>query len=166
MARSRQSLLRLVAELESDIEVLGGLVEANRLMTRKIESSSPDQFDWAALGYTIHNLYSLMESYFLRVAKFFENDLDPLSWHRDLVRRMSLEIEEVRPALLSDAAAAPIDELRAFRHVFRNIYQSTLDPRKTAAVNSLVPQAVGAFRDAHGAFVTQLRELAGRIDAG
>jgi hypothetical protein len=165
MKRDRTSLLRLVSELESDVTVLDGLVEANRLMSRKIELSEPDQFDWAALGYTVHNLYNLMESYFLRIAKYFENDLDPLSWHRDLVRRMSLDIEDIRPALLSTDAAALIDELRAFRHVFRNIYQSALDPRKTAAVNAVAPRAVEAFRRAHTAYVALLRELARKLDA-
>jgi len=110
-----------------------------RASSRKIERLTPDQFDWAALGCTIHNIYNLMESYFLRVAKFFENDLDPLSWHRDLVRRMSLAIDEVRPAMLPADAAAVMDELRAFRHVFRTIYQTAIDPRKTADINALVP---------------------------
>jgi hypothetical protein len=166
MKRDRESLLRLTAELGSDIDVLGRLTEANRLMSKKIESLTPDQFDWAALGYTIHNIYNLMESYFLRVAKFFENDLDPLSWHRDLVRRMSLAIEDVRPALLPADVAALIDELRAFRHVFRNIYQSAIDPRKTADINALVPRAVAAFGNAHAAFVEQVKEIARRLGPG
>jgi len=94
-----------------------------------------------------------MENYFLRIAKCFENSIDTLNWHRDLIRRMSLEIEGVRPAVLGTEDVLPINELRAFCHVFRNIYQSELDRQKLDIVDLRTPRAVAAFRSAHARFI-------------
>jgi len=129
MKRKKTDFLRFVAELDSDLSLLDDLTQKNKGAWQRIEGCSAEELDWAALWYTVHNIYNLLENYFLRISKFFENSLDPLSWHRDLVQHMMLDIEGVRPALLNRGLAGRIDELRSFRHIFRNIYQSELDPK-------------------------------------
>ena len=131
MKRKKTDFLRFVAELDSDLSLLDDLTQKNKRAWQRIEGCSAEELDWAALGYAVHNIYNLLENYFLRISKFFENSLDPLSWHRDrdLVQHMLLDIEGVRPALLNRGLAGRIDELRSFRHIFRNIYQSELDPK-------------------------------------
>ena len=47
-----------------------------------------------------------LKSSFLRISKFFENSLDPLSWNRDVIEHMRLDIDGVRPALLDRELAA------------------------------------------------------------
>lgn len=59
---------------------------------KEIEFLKPDEFDYIALAYTIVNLYNLMENYFSRIAKCFENNVDKLIWHKDLLRRMTLDV--------------------------------------------------------------------------
>ena len=95
----RRDLERLRAELDADQTVLADLLEQNRRAVGRVEAGARDTLDYAALGYTIHNLYSLLENYALRIAKTFENQLESTSWHSDLVRRMTLEIRGVRPAV-------------------------------------------------------------------
>ncbi len=41
---------------------------------------------------------------------------------------MRLEIEGIRPALVSDGAFDLLDELRRFRHFFRHAYTAELNP--------------------------------------
>ncbi len=77
-----------------------------------------DDLDWAALGYTLHVLYTSMENYFLRISKFFENDLPRDARHKELLERMELEIPGIRPALLDRNTALLLMHGRAFR-VFR-----------------------------------------------
>lgn len=84
---------------------------------------------------------------------------DRLSWHKDLIRRMALEIDGVRPAFLSKKDVTLIDELRAFRHVFWHIYQSELDVEKLILVDSRAPRAVTAFGSAHDDFLENLNGL-------
>ena len=160
----RTRIETLLAELSADIDDLGGPVAANRKADGRIRHGADDELDWAALGYTIHNIYNVMESYFLRVSKFFENELSPATWHRDLIDRMTLEIAGVRPRLLDRSLAADFHELRAFRHVFRNLYGSRLDPDRVRSVQSRVPSAVAALRAAHDRFSAELRTLAAALD--
>ena len=120
--------------------------------------------DWAALGYTIHNIYNAMESYFRRVSRFFENDLPPSACHRELVERMTIEIEGLRPRLLDRSLAQDIHELRAFRHVFRNIYGTRLNPDRICMVQNRVPTTLAAFRSAHERFVAELGAIVEMIE--
>ena len=78
---------------------------------------------------------------------------------------MSLEIEGVRPALLHTTDVPLIDELSAFRHVFRHIYQSELDLEKLKLVDTGTPKAVEVFRAAHARFVGNQQQLIDMLDA-
>lgn len=161
----RMRIETLLAELDADAAGLDELAETNARAARRVRSGAGDDLDWAALGYTIHNIYNALESYFLRVSKFFENDLPAATWHRELVDRMTLEIDGVRPRLLGRTLAREIHELRAFRHVFRNIYGSRLDPERMRILQARVPASITAFRAAHAEFTGALRDLADLIDS-
>ncbi len=124
--QNRHGVLRLISELEQDIALLSELAVKNAKAEGRIESGATDELDYAALGYTIHNIYSLLENYALRIAKTFENQLDDGSWFRDLIKRMTIEIDTIRPAVWTRGLARHVDELRRFRH----IYDTSLDPEK------------------------------------
>ena len=150
----------LIAELNGDVEGLGDLARTNLKADGRIRHGAKDELDWAALGYTMHNLYNALESYFLRISKFFENDLPSSTWHRELVERMTIEIAGVRPRLLDRSLAQAVHELRAFRHVFRNIYGTRLDPARIRILQNRVPSTLDAFGAAHARFVAELRAIA------
>lgn len=79
-------------------------------------------------AYKLHNLYSAYEDMFKLTARFFENQIEDLSrYHRDLLKRMTIKIEGIRPALISQESFKILDELRGFRHVFRHAYNYELD---------------------------------------
>ena len=160
----RLDLTRLRSELDADIEGLSDLLEQYSRAVERVEAGARDSLDYGALGYTIHNLYSLLENYALRIAKTFENRLDPQSWHGELVRRMTLDIGGVRPAVWSRALARHIDELRRFRHAFRHVYDSPLDPDKLAVAQKHVWPAVEGVREAHLSFVEKLDLLMAELD--
>jgi len=159
-----EKLKTLKAELLADMQVLEVLEGKYRLIHAKLSSIEPDEFDYVGLAYTIVNLYSLMENYCLRIAKCFENNLDAASWHRILIKRMALEIDGIRPALFRSHDVPLIDELRAFRHVFRHIYQSELDTDKLKLVDSRTPKAVDVFKSAHIRFLGKLEQLIEMLD--
>lgn len=160
MMDEADSYATLIEELELAAEHVSGQYEKFLEMRRRYESAdAQDEMAIAALGYTVHNLYNAIENYFLRIAEFFENNLDNDSWHRDLINRMALSIEGVRPALLGRDQLESFHELRAFRHVFRVIYDSTLDPRTLAIAADHVEPAVGALRSAHESCLATLREI-------
>ena len=103
----------------------------------------------------------MLENYFLRVSKFFENDLPPERWHRALVEKMSLEIPSVRPALLTGASCrTQALELQKFRHRFRNLYGEELDPQKTSAAQRNAEDFSASFPALHEEFCAKLRAIA------
>ena len=159
-----ERLRTLNAELDADMNILKGLEGKYRKAKEKLKRIEPDELDYAGLAYTIVNIYNLMENYFLCVAKGFENTIERNRWHKDLVKRMSLEIEGVRPALLETRDIPLIDELRAFRPVFRNIYQVGLDIGKLKLVDSRMPAALRAFKSAHRRFTAVLDRLIREIE--
>lgn len=149
----------LIGDLERDLRALGALVAENERARERIGSGARDSLDFAALGYTIHNIYGLMENCFFRIAKTFENHVEGEAWHRDLVRRMSIEVEGIRPSVLDEEVASGVDELRAFRHVFRNVYQSSLNPRKVLELQEGLPATIRGFTMNIGDFVVKLRRM-------
>jgi len=100
MKRTKDDVERSRAELKNDTEQIETLSLSNQKAIERIKTGAVDFLDYAAWGYTIHNLYSLMENGCFRIAKFFENNLSEESWHRELLDRMKLNIEGVHPQFL------------------------------------------------------------------
>lgn len=146
----------LIAELNGDLEALPELLETNKKSMERIDAGASDELDYAALGYTLHNLYNLMENSFFRIAKHFENDIGSDGWHKELLYRMTLSIEGVRPQVIDGKTAEQIDELRAFRHVFRNMYRKNLDPEKLRLLQKRLPDIVNSWQSAISSFVRLL----------
>ena len=151
---------RLAGELAVDMELLKSLQARHSKAVERASIAENDELLWAAVGYTIHNLYCLFENYFLRISKFFENGLDPSSWHAELVDRMCAEVAGVRPRLFDAEFARRVDVLRRFRHAFRNMYQSELDPRRIRILNDDIPGIITDFTQWHRAFVDSLAIIA------
>ena len=79
-------------------------------------------------GYWLHNLYSAFEDLFKLTAGFWENNVKiDGDFHVNLLKRMLVHIEQVRPALISEESYRFLNELRGFRHVFRHAYSFGLD---------------------------------------
>lgn len=105
-------------------------------------------------GYWLHNLYCAYEDLFKLVSAFWENNVPAEGeYHVNLLKRMRIAIKDIRPALLSDAAYAYLNELRGFRHVFRHAYTYGLDDervhylmRKTIAAQKPLMTDVKCFR--------------------
>ena len=62
-----------------------------------------------------------LETFFVRVSGYFENDLAPARWHTALLEKMNLEIEGVRAKVVGDGNLVRLRELLRFRH-FRRYY--------------------------------------------
>jgi len=88
-----------------------------------------------SIAYQLHNLYCAFEDLFKIVAETFENHIqDKTKYHMELLKRMTLSIEGVRPQLLSQESYILLDNLRSFRHFFRHAYSYEIDVRKVRIV--------------------------------
>jgi hypothetical protein len=156
--RSYASFLTLVAELEGDLVELTRVLGQNRRARERLDHGADDPLDWAALGFTLHSAYGVLENYFLRISKFFENSLPAEGWHKALVQKMAVDIPGLRPALLTTRENRQVVlELLKFRHRFRNLYGEDLEPAKTSVIQKAAEGFWVEFREQHREFVHKLR---------
>jgi hypothetical protein len=71
----------------------------------------------------LHDFYCGIERIFMRIAQELNGGV-PVSehWHRQLLRDMSLELEGVRPAVITKELHDLLVPFLGFRHLFRNVY--------------------------------------------
>ena len=126
-----ERLATLKAEIEADRQIIRRIYEELERQGNHI--TNPEQA--IVMGYYLHNLYSVFEDIFERVAEVFENSVsDTARWHAQLLRLMTSNIEGVRPRLLSAEACECLGGLRRFRHVFRSLHAAGLDAERLALV--------------------------------
>lgn len=112
-----------------------------------------------SLAYQLHNLYSAFEDLFLIIAKHFENTIEDESrYHIELLQRMAIDIKGVRPALFRMETINLLDELRAFRHVFRHAYSYEIDRKKLQLVLESADMLNECYRDDVAGFLKKLNE--------
>jgi hypothetical protein len=126
----KKELTVLKAEIKAQIEEIQHIYE--RLDERKKRRGKAVT---ESIGYQLHNLYCAFEDLFEIIAKTFENHIhDKNKYHTELLKRMTISIEGVRPSLLSQERFVLLDNLRSFRHFFRHAYTYDLDERKVGIV--------------------------------
>ncbi len=122
-------------------------------MVSRAAHARDDEMATTAVAYLVHNLYTAFQGYFLRIAKHFENSLKDSAWHRELIDRMKIAIPGIRPAVITPDLVEPLDELRRFRHLFRNMYKSRLREDRVTEVSEIAATIVKEFDTCHEAFV-------------
>jgi hypothetical protein len=70
---------------------------------------------------------------------------------------MSLELPEIRPAVISTETAERLGDYLRFRHVFRNVYGFVLDATRLKPLEENFNRAVDAFLTESRAFAGWLR---------
>ncbi|NSW76900.1 MAG: hypothetical protein HPY68_09060 [Candidatus Atribacteria bacterium] len=122
----KESLALLLGYLNNQMEIF------HRLLALIAKKDTATEEETVYLGYLLHNLYCALEDLFREIAKTFENtvDEDPLRFHRQLLKRMSLEVPRIRPRVITPESYEILDELRGFRHIFRHSYAYSLSPEK------------------------------------
>jgi hypothetical protein len=146
----------LKADIAADSEAIADIYAA----MARYETVPTGEEQLIALAYYLHNLYCAFESIFRRVAEVFGNQMsDRAGWHADLLRRMTLDIEGIRPRLLSDETYKNLDELRRFRHLFRSAYRLHLDADRLALVHKKARALKQVYRDDLERFLAFLESL-------
>jgi len=124
-------------ELEQIAELIGE-IHKTRLMLKKIDFYREfKESDFKVLGKKrttgiilaeiLTDFYTCVETLFLRISQFFENSLKPDKWHSELLRKMTIDIEGVRKAAISDQTYPILVELMKFRHFKRYYFEFDYD---------------------------------------
>ncbi len=151
----------LKADILDELSKIERLLNDFRLVEGKLTLSEKEVpcYDRAAIGYYLHSFYNGCENIFRSIARFFENDLGPQSWHADLLKRMKLTIPGYRPAVIDNNLHRILDDFRAFRHKFRHSYSFELDWKKERMVAEQFPDAASMLKDRVMLFLANLEKM-------
>ena len=134
---------RLAAEIESE---LASLDELEREITNAPQQD--DIYSLRARGSILHDFYNGIERIFVRIASELNGGVPQAEqWHRELVKNMTLDIPEVRPAVIDMTLAGVLGEYLRFRHIFRNVYGSVLEAERLRSLERRLPVTLAAFRE-------------------
>lgn len=85
----------------------------------------------ARAALALHHAYCAVESILERIARTVEGDVPTgTRWHRELLDASVLELDGIRPALLSVDSVRGLHDLLAFRHFVRHAYAVALDAER------------------------------------
>lgn len=113
-----EMLIGMISEIKKELQNLQEL----RTEMEKIKTEQGIIFK-RSKGSILHDFYNCCERIFKKIAIELNSGYeDSERWHKNLLYRMTLPLEGIRPRVISDELAAELDDFLAFRHLFRNIY--------------------------------------------
>jgi len=119
----------LQSEIRSDLEDIAQAYERLNQFADRLDE--PEMA--IVVAYYLHVIYGLFENILQRIATLFGNRItDQSRWHTQLLHRMTLDVPELRPSVIGHELYESLDELRRFRHLFRNAYTLSFDPDRLA----------------------------------
>lgn len=104
--------------------------------------------------------YTALEDLFKQIAKSFENHISDLgAYHKELLIRMSTEIPDIRPSVLSKNSLQLLNKIRAFRHFLRHAYDCELDEAELKAIQYKLQKEFSFVQDDLDHFRKYILEL-------
>ena len=122
--------------------------------------TATDSLALRSIGSILHDFHNAAESIFEVIARDIDGSLPThADWHRSLLTQMSLPLNTRRPCVLRKETVAALDEFRAFRHVFRNVYGFALDPERLHLLLRRFPQAADMLAKDLDEFADVMRQV-------
>lgn len=159
-----RALRKLVAEIQADRTAVDDLADEVEQLAERSEREG-DPAIHAALAFRLEQLYTAVESVLLRIATTIDGDRpDGPDWHSQLLKDMTLSIDEVRPEVLSHETARHLRKLLALRHFLRHAYAVALEPDPLHRRAEDAAAARRGFGEDLDRFLAFLRDLVAHAD--
>jgi hypothetical protein len=112
-----------------------------------VPGGNTDVYMLRARASILHDFYSAVERIFVRIAQELNGGVPGTErWHRDLLMDMSLELDSVRPALITRELHDLLVPFLGFRHLFRNVYGFAIDAERLALLDAQFDEAFRRFQ--------------------
>lgn len=125
---------RINQELNKILQALQQL----EIFLRELSNQSDVMYQNAlinSIALNLHGVYTGLERIFEVIAKKIDQRFPTGDkWHRDLLEQMSVDIPNVRKAVITEEKRLILDELRRFRHLVRSAYSCQLDEEKVLII--------------------------------
>lgn len=152
--------LALAGRIQVSLEDLQRTIQRTVVIAEKARRSGDDDY-WGTVALNLHGFYSGAEEIFEDIARTVDGSLPSGGeWHVNLLRQMTVEMEQMRPAVIRSETRQCLDEYRGFRHIVRNVYAFNLRPARLAELVSDAPQCLSKLADDLLAFIDFLKKTA------
>ncbi|MFO7802636.1 MAG: hypothetical protein R6V55_10115 [Desulfovermiculus sp.] len=144
-AGTYRALAGRIKQLMYDIE---RVVQRVELLHNKAQQTGDNGYqDGVALN--LHSFYTGVEAVLEDIGRTIDHALPTGgNWHQELLQQMAAQLEDLRPAVISQDTRTCLDEYRAFRHLVRNVYTFNLRPSRLTELAEGVQECFGfVFRD-------------------
>ena len=127
MAGNRE-LEVLSGEITNTLNIIGMLYDKyKKFLIEELKSLGEKPITAAYLADILNSFYTCLETLFLRISNYFENQLENERWHQDLLDKMTIEIPDIRIAAISSESFGKLKELLRFRHFRRYYFEMEYD---------------------------------------
>lgn len=158
--KGNESIRVLLSKIENSLNILEEIYhELNIAYKKDIVLIGKTNRAAVMIAAIIENYYTCLETIFLRISQYFENDLPKERWHKELLERMTLTIDEVRPAVISPKEYGQLQELMRFRHFKRYYFAFSYDWQRVEEMIQRIEIIHPAMKERIGAFQEYLRKL-------
>jgi len=118
----KDEIALLIGRIEKSEEILKKITyQYDRFLETDFQIMGRKNTSAIVIAEFLVDYYTCLETLFLRISQFFENNLQTERWHADLLEKMTLRIEGLREPVISDQTYGQLKELMRFRH-FRRYY--------------------------------------------
>jgi len=105
------------------------------------------------------DFYTCVETFLFRVSQQFENNLKKEKWHKELLQKMSLNINNIRPAVISHNTELLLSEILRFRHFKRYYFDFDYDWDKLDLIENKYITVYESLKNDILNFVDFLKEI-------
>ncbi len=157
----RERIPDLISEINDELDLINRLVsDIREVNNAKPASLEKKKIYEESLALKVHNFYTGCERIFQKIADDINGGV-PTSrdWHKRLLRIMSLEIESIRPSVISKTTAGSLENYLAFRHIVRNIYGFEIETERLQVLIDKIYGVHAKFRKEVEKFVGFLRKI-------
>lgn len=158
-------LRQLLADLEADREDLDRILGEGVQCLEDLSSREPTYLEIRGAGDIVHDFYNVVEHFFERVAVELNGGAPAgRDSHAQLLRRMSRDVEGVRPAAIDEALRGRLQVYLRFRHLFRHGYGFALEWSRLVPLMAGMQELTPELRRQLDAFAAALAALADRLE--
>lgn len=151
----------LISEIKAELKLLDNLVsEIEDVSREKAKSYKKEKIYKESLALKLHNFYTGCERIFHKIADDINGGVpSSRDWHKRLLKSMSLDIEGIRPPVISESTAEILENYLAFRHVVRNIYGFEIESEKLTILIKKIFSLHKKFKKEINKFIAFLKEM-------
>ena len=116
-----------IKKIKFEIKQINTLVDSYQDLFSKVEESSPDLVEIAALASILHSFYNGIENIFQIIVKKIDlENVDDAQWHKEILRKMT-EPNKNRGEVISMHTMLLLSRYLSFRHFYRHSYSFYLN---------------------------------------